>query len=37
MLARKGYPAGLAFRIVREALATQGIGGEHLPPEPIID
>ena len=24
MLARKGYPAGLAFRIVREALAEEG-------------
>jgi regulatory protein len=24
MLARKGYPAGLAFRVVREALADEG-------------
>jgi len=24
MLARKGYPAGTAFRVVREALAEQG-------------
>jgi regulatory protein len=24
MLARKGYPAGLAFRVVREALAAEG-------------
>ena len=24
MLARKGYPAGLAFRVVREALETEG-------------
>jgi regulatory protein len=24
MLARKGYPAGLAFRVVREALAEEG-------------
>jgi hypothetical protein len=24
MLARKGYPAGLAFRVVREALAVEG-------------
>jgi hypothetical protein len=24
MLARKGYPAGLAFRVVRDALAEEG-------------
>jgi len=24
MLARKGYPAGLAFRVIREALETEG-------------
>jgi hypothetical protein len=24
MLARKGYPAGTAFRVVREALAAEG-------------
>jgi regulatory protein len=24
MLARKGYPPGLAFRVVREALETEG-------------
>ncbi len=28
MLARKGYPAGLAFRIVREALADEGQDAE---------
>lgn len=26
MLARKGYPAGLAFRVVREALTAEGEG-----------
>lgn len=25
LLARKGYPAGLAFRVVREALAQEGV------------
>ena len=24
MLARKGYPAGLAFRVIREALEAEG-------------
>jgi regulatory protein len=28
MLARKGYPAGLAFRIIREALEAEGVAGE---------
>ena len=28
MLARKGYPAGVAFRVVREALAEDGDDGE---------
>lgn len=28
MLARKGYPAGLAFRVVREALAAEGVEAE---------
>lgn len=28
MLARKGYPAGLAFRIIREALDAEGVAGE---------
>lgn len=28
MLARKGYPAGTAFRVVREALAEQGAEAE---------
>ncbi|MGH3329204.1 MAG: regulatory protein RecX [Streptomycetales bacterium] len=27
MLARKGYPPGLAFRVVREALAAEAAGG----------
>lgn len=30
MLARKGYPAGLAFRVVREALAQEGVEAEGL-------
>jgi regulatory protein len=28
MLARKGYPAGTAFRVVREALAAEGEDAE---------
>lgn len=28
MLARKGYPAGLAFRVIREALEAEGVAGE---------
>ena len=28
MLARKGYPAGLAFRVVKEALADEGVAAE---------
>jgi len=28
MLARKGYPAGLAFRVVKEALAAEGESAE---------
>ena len=28
MLARKGYPAGLAFRVVKEALAAEGVDAE---------
>jgi regulatory protein len=34
MLARKGYPPGLAFRVVRDALGTEGVAEEHLPGEP---
>lgn len=34
MLARKGYPPGLAFRVVRDALAAEGVADEHLPDEP---
>ncbi len=33
MLARKGYPAGLAFRVVREALEREGVDEDELPPE----
>lgn len=33
MLARKGYSAGLAFRVVREALASEGVENEHLSDE----
>ena len=36
MLARKGYPAGLAFRVVREALAAEGVDPD-LVPEPAED
>ena len=28
MLARKGYPAGVAFRVVKEALAAEGVGAD---------
>ena len=34
MLARKGYPAGLAFRVVREALAQEGVDPELVPDDP---
>ena len=37
MLARKGYPAGLAFRVVREALADEGVDPEALPEESGAD
>ena len=33
MLARKGYPAGLAFRVVRDALERDGIDENELPHE----
>ena len=34
MLARKGYPPGLAFRVVRDALAEEGIADDQLPERP---
>ena len=34
MLARKGYPPGLTFRVVRDALAEQGVAENQLPDEP---
>ncbi len=34
MLARKGYSAGLAFRVVREALAAEGLVVE---PDTTVD
>jgi regulatory protein len=37
MLARKGYPPGLTFRVVRDALTTEGVGEEQLPDEPAHD
>jgi regulatory protein len=36
MLARKGYPAGLAFRVIREALEAEG-AAELLEDEPFFD
>lgn len=33
MLGRKGYPAGLAFRVVREMLEAEGVDGSVLPEE----
>lgn len=41
MLARKGYPAGLAFRVIREALEAEGAAAEDLeaflPDDPVFD
>jgi regulatory protein len=34
MLARKGYPPGLTFRVVCDALSEQGVAEEQLPDEP---
>jgi regulatory protein len=34
MLARKGYPGGLSFRVIREALESEGASGGELPTEP---
>jgi regulatory protein len=34
MLTRKGYPPGLAFRVVRDALAGEGVADDLLPEEP---
>ena len=31
MLARKGYPAGVAYRVVRDALASEGVAQDDLP------
>ncbi|HEX6195726.1 MAG TPA: regulatory protein RecX [Jiangellaceae bacterium] len=32
MLARKGYPAGLAYRVVRDALESEGVDEDDMPP-----
>jgi regulatory protein len=37
MLARKGYPAGLAFRVVRDALEAEGVSEAEMPDEPGDD
>jgi regulatory protein len=37
MLARKGYGAGVAYRVVREALADRGADEEELGTEPVDD
>ena len=37
MLARKGYPAGTAFRVVKEALAAEGVEAEPGLDEPNLD
>lgn len=34
MLARKGYPGGLSFRVVREALESEGVPDSALPADP---
>jgi regulatory protein len=36
MLARKGYPAGLAFRVIREAMEAEGVAVQ-LPEDPEFD
>lgn len=33
MLARKGYPPGLSYRVVREALEREGVDEAELPPD----
>lgn len=35
MLARKGYPAALSYRLVKEALAEEGTDPETLPDPPL--
>lgn len=35
VLGRKGYPAGLAYRVVREALEREGIDESSLPEQPL--
>lgn len=37
MLARKGYPSGLSFRVVREALAGEGVDADELLHSPDHD
>jgi regulatory protein len=37
MLARKGYPPGLAFRVVRDALEAEGVSEAEMPDEPADD
>ncbi|RIQ29607.1 regulatory protein RecX [Jiangella rhizosphaerae] len=37
LLARKGYPPGLAFRVVREALEADGVDGMDLPDDYFAD
>ncbi|WP_203416101.1 regulatory protein RecX [Jiangella ureilytica] len=37
MLARKGYPPGLSFRVVREALESDGVDGIDLPEDFLAD
>jgi regulatory protein len=37
MLARKGYSPGLAFRVVRDALAREGVSEDEMPAEPVGD
>ncbi|SDU76091.1 regulatory protein RecX [Jiangella alkaliphila] len=37
LLARKGFPPGLAFRVVREALESDGVDGMDLPDDFLAD
>lgn len=37
ILARKGYPAGVAYRVVREALAQDGVAASSVPDLPDTD
>jgi regulatory protein len=37
MLARKGYPPGLVFRVVKDMLTADGVAEHQLPDDPVAD